>query len=190
MGRITAYCINERKNFHDFSIRWDFMKRFLKILIGLLFTTGFHFDRICLISHLGRKQSSWKKNCWSQKIVEQNNNDSPIAPSSLSYKKEETIGISKIPKLKKELPIIEGTDEEELEKRSVITQEPPIHCKTTKSSFPVIGIRCLVILGSWKLVIRLLSNLNMENLNTKSMKWISFRQTIQLWSVRRRRMKS
>ncbi|NWN98490.1 MAG: class D sortase, partial [Bacillus sp. (in: Bacteria)] len=49
-------------------------------------------------------------------IVEQNNNDSQIDPSSISYQQGETIGILKIPKLKKELPIIEGTDEEELEK--------------------------------------------------------------------------
>lgn len=92
------------------------MKRFLKILIGLLFTTGFIFIGYALYHIWDGNNQVEKRIVEAKKIVEQNNNDSQIDPSSLSYQKGETIGILKIPKLKKELPIIEGTDEEELEK--------------------------------------------------------------------------
>ncbi|MEK6455624.1 class D sortase [Caldifermentibacillus hisashii] len=92
------------------------MKRFLKILIGLLFTTGFILIGYALYHIWDGNNQVEKRIVEAKKIVEQNNNDSQIDPSSLSYEKGETIGILKIPKLKKELPIIEGTDEEELEK--------------------------------------------------------------------------
>lgn len=92
------------------------MKRFLKILIGLLFTTGFILIGYALYHIWDGNNQVEKRIVEAKKIVEQNNNDSQIDPSSLSYQKGETIGILKIPKLKKELPIIEGTDEEELEK--------------------------------------------------------------------------
>ncbi|CEE02798.1 hypothetical protein BT1A1_3010 [Caldibacillus thermoamylovorans] len=92
------------------------MKRFLKILIGLLFTTGFILIGYALYHIWDGNYQVEKRIVEAKKIVEQNNNDSQIDPSSLSYQKGETIGILKIPKLKKELPIIEGTDEEELEK--------------------------------------------------------------------------
>ncbi|MDL0421189.1 class D sortase [Caldifermentibacillus hisashii] len=92
------------------------MNRFLKILIGLLFTTGFILIGYALYHIWDGNNQVEKRIVEAKKIVEQNNNDSQIDPSSLSYQKGETIGILKIPKLKKELPIIEGTDEEELEK--------------------------------------------------------------------------
>ncbi|MBU5342969.1 class D sortase [Caldifermentibacillus hisashii] len=92
------------------------MKRFLKILIGLLFTTGFILIGYALYHIWDGNNQVEKRIVEAKKIVEQNNNDSQIDPSSLSYQKGETIGILKIPKLKKELPIIEGTDEDELEK--------------------------------------------------------------------------
>ncbi|WP_404996338.1 class D sortase [Caldifermentibacillus hisashii] len=92
------------------------MKRFLKILTGLLFTTGFILIGYALYHIWDGNNQVEKRMVEAKKIVEQNNNDSQIDPSSLSYQKGETIGILKIPKLKKELPIIEGTDEEELEK--------------------------------------------------------------------------
>ena len=92
------------------------MKRFLKILTGLLFTTGFILIGYALYHIWDGNYQVEKRIVEAKKIVEQNNNDSQIDPSSLSYQKGETIGILKIPKLKKELPIIEGTDEEELEK--------------------------------------------------------------------------
>lgn len=92
------------------------MKRFLKILIGLLFTTGFILIGYALYHIWDGNNQVEKRIVEAKKIVEQNNNDSQIDPSSLSYQKGETIGILKIPKLKKELPIIEGTDKEELEK--------------------------------------------------------------------------
>ncbi len=92
------------------------MNRFVKILIGLLFTTGFILIGYALYHIWDGNNQVEKRMVEAKKIVEQNNNDSQIDPSSLSYQKGETIGILKIPKLKKELPIIEGTDEEELEK--------------------------------------------------------------------------
>ncbi|MCM3056360.1 class D sortase [Caldifermentibacillus hisashii] len=92
------------------------MNRFVKILIGLLFTTGFILIGYALYHIWDGNNQVEKRIVEAKKIVEQNNNDSQIDPSSLSYQKGETIGILKIPKLKKELPIIEGTDEEELEK--------------------------------------------------------------------------
>ncbi|MGG3854032.1 class D sortase [Caldifermentibacillus hisashii] len=92
------------------------MKRFLKILTGLLFTTGFILIGYALYHIWDGNNQVEKRIVEAKKIVEQNNNDSQIDPSSLSYQKGETIGILKIPKLKKELPIIEGTDEDELEK--------------------------------------------------------------------------
>ncbi|WP_368985718.1 class D sortase [Caldifermentibacillus hisashii] len=92
------------------------MKRFLKILIGLLFTTGFILIGYALYHIWDGNNQVEKRIVEAKKIVEQNNNDSQIDPSSISYQQGETIGILKIPKLKKELPIIEGTDEEELEK--------------------------------------------------------------------------
>lgn len=92
------------------------MKRFLKILIGLLFTTGFILIGYALYHIWDGNNQVEKRMVEAKKIVEQNNNDSQIDPSSISYQQGETIGILKIPKLKKELPIIEGTDEEELEK--------------------------------------------------------------------------
>lgn len=92
------------------------MKRFLKILIGLLFTTGFILIGYALYHIWDGNNQVEKRIVEAKKIVEQNNKDSQIDPSSISYQQGETIGILKIPKLKKELPIIEGTDEEELEK--------------------------------------------------------------------------
>ncbi|MEL3958782.1 class D sortase [Caldifermentibacillus hisashii] len=92
------------------------MKRFVKILIGLLFTTGFILIGYALYHIWDGNNQVEKRMVEAKKIVEQNNNDSQIDPSSISYQQGETIGILKIPKLKKELPIIEGTDEEELEK--------------------------------------------------------------------------
>lgn len=92
------------------------MKRFLKILTGLLFTTGFILIGYALYHIWDGNNQVEKRIVEAKKIVEQNNNDSQIDPSSISYQQGETIGILKIPKLKKELPIIEGTDEEELEK--------------------------------------------------------------------------
>ncbi|MCM3478852.1 class D sortase [Caldibacillus thermoamylovorans] len=92
------------------------MNRFVKILIGLLFTTGFILIGYALYHIWDGNNQVEKRMVEAKKIVEQNNNDSQIDPSSLSYQKGETIGILKIPKLKKELPIIEGTDEDELEK--------------------------------------------------------------------------
>jgi len=63
------------------------MKRFLKILIGLLFTTGFILIGYALYHIWDGNNQVEKRIVEAKKIVEQNNNDSQIDPSSLSYQK-------------------------------------------------------------------------------------------------------
>lgn len=92
------------------------MKRFLRVLIGLLFTAGFILVGYALYHIWDGNNQVEKRMEEAKEMVEQNNKESQIDPFSLSYQKGETIGILSIPKLKKELPIIEGTDAEELEK--------------------------------------------------------------------------
>jgi sortase A len=92
------------------------MKHFIKILSILLFTIG-----ILLVGYAvyqiwdGNKQVE-KSTAEAKKIVEKADDSPVINPSQITYKTGETIGLLKVPKLNKELPIVEGTDEEELEK--------------------------------------------------------------------------
>ena len=72
---------------------------------------------------------------------------------NLEYEKGETIGLLYIPKLDREIPIIEGTDEEELDEGvgHYLTQD--YQGKIGKFSFRVIETLFFGILMSWNMVI-------------------------------------
>lgn len=94
------------------------LRRFLQLIMILCFVTGISLTGYSLFQIGKGTYYVEKRRAEARQIIQKGENaENPesIDYSSISYKKGETIGLLSIPKLDRDLPIIEGVDEEELE---------------------------------------------------------------------------
>ncbi|WAA12042.1 class D sortase [Fervidibacillus halotolerans] len=99
-------------------------QKWLKWLTILFFVIGISLVSYSLFQIGKGKYNVEKRKTEAQELIDKSQQNSketdeeeevPIVPETIEFQKGETIGLLYVPKLDKELPIVEGTDEDDLE---------------------------------------------------------------------------
>ncbi|GAA3322373.1 hypothetical protein GCM10020331_042000 [Ectobacillus funiculus] len=116
-------------------------KKMRNYIAALLFIAGVVLISITGWQFIDAKRQQKQSTAEAQEMLGKAK-DTKLSRAAFQPQKDETIGMLRIPKIHAVLPIIEGTDPDDLKKGSDIIQVQHFQEIIIKFCFPVIAIQC------------------------------------------------